>query len=348
MSCGQLALNRAGINVSRYYASEICPHAVAVTQKNFPATKQMGDITQWRDWDIDWSAVDLLIGGSPCQGFSFAGKQLAFDDPRSKMFFVYADILRHLKSLNPECRFLLENVKMKAAHLGVITDTLGVEPEMINSASVSAQNRSRYYWVNWTVTQPSDRGVSLADVLECNVLGNSPGLKPWKDYVPGLLADNFLIDDEPFVFTARNGKQVTIAEDDIRSARTFYETRTAFGKEERKRLSVLHGRDTTPRCKKSKHYVPAPHDKANCLVTVDSFLNWVIDNEGFCRKLTLTEMERLQTVPDGYTSVASDTQRLKMLGNGWTVEVIAHLFSTLPVVDRPPAKVGALELDDLI
>lgn len=166
ISAGQIALERAGINVNNYYASEIDKYAIKVTMANYPNTIQLGDVTKWREWDIDWSSIDLLIGGSPCQGFSFAGKQLAFDDPRSALFFVYVDILNHIRSVNPNVKFLLENVKMKKEYLAVISEQLGVEPVFINSALVSAQNRQRYYWANWEFGQPEDRGIFLNDILE--------------------------------------------------------------------------------------------------------------------------------------------------------------------------------------
>lgn len=124
MSCGRIAAERAGFNVDNYYASELDKYAIKVTQANWPNTVQLGDVTKWREWDIDWSSIDLLIGGSPCQGFSFAGKQLAFDDPRSKLFFVYVDILNHIKGFNPDVKFMLENVKMKKEFLAVITESL--------------------------------------------------------------------------------------------------------------------------------------------------------------------------------------------------------------------------------
>lgn len=142
MSCGQIALRDLGVGVDRYYASEIDKHAIAQTQLNFPGTIQLGNVERWREWDIDWSSIDLLIGGSPCQGFSFAGKQLAFNDPRSRLFFAYVDILNHIKMYNSEVKFLLENVVMKKEHINVITECLGVHPVMINSALVSAQNQN--------------------------------------------------------------------------------------------------------------------------------------------------------------------------------------------------------------
>jgi len=124
ISCGMIALERAGIEVDKYYASEIDKYAAKVSEANYPDIIRLGDVADWREWDIDWPSIDLLIGGSPCQGFSFAGKQLAFDDPRSKLFFVYVDILNHIKALNPNVKFLLENVRMKKEYLDVITKEL--------------------------------------------------------------------------------------------------------------------------------------------------------------------------------------------------------------------------------
>lgn len=180
MSCGMIAAERAGLKVDKYYASEIDKYAQIVSAVNYPQIIRMGDVTKWREWDIDWSSIDLLIGGSPCQGFSFAGKQLAFDDPRSKLFFVYVDILNHIKSLNPKVKFLLENVKMKKEYLNVISEMLGVEPIFINSALVSAQNRQRYYWCNWSAPQPEDKGIILADILETEGVGVLKDRGSWR------------------------------------------------------------------------------------------------------------------------------------------------------------------------
>lgn len=143
MSCGQIALRELGIVPEVYYASEIDRHAIAQTMLNFPDTVQMGDVERWRDWDIAWEDIYLVMGGSPCQGFSLAGKGLAFDDPRSRLFFVFADILDYARSRNPGVRFLLENVNMKREYLRVISDRVGVRPVCIDSALVSAQRRRR-------------------------------------------------------------------------------------------------------------------------------------------------------------------------------------------------------------
>ena len=164
ISCGKVALDRAGIKVKNYYASEIDEYAMQVSKNNHPDIIQLGDVNAWRNWNIDWSQIDLLIGGSPCQGFSFAGKLLNFNDERSKLFFVYVDILNHIKSVNPNIKFLLENVKMKADYQNVISGYLGVEPMRINSALVSAARRDRLYWVNFDVDMPEDRGITFDDI----------------------------------------------------------------------------------------------------------------------------------------------------------------------------------------
>ncbi len=182
MSGLQIALKDMNIHFDTYYASEVDKHAIKQTQHVFPSTIQLGDITKWREWNIDWSMVDLIGAGSPCQGFSFAGKQLAFDDPRSKLFFVFIDILNHARKFNQNVLFLLENVSMKKEHMKVINDYCGVFPVNINSNLVSAQNRNRWYWTNIKtknvglfgelhsdIPQPADRGILLKDILESEV-----------------------------------------------------------------------------------------------------------------------------------------------------------------------------------
>ncbi len=161
MSCGQLALDRLGIKVDMYLAAEIDKYAMQIAKKNYPNTVHLGDVTKLRG--VDLPKIDLLMGGSPCQGFSFAGKQLNFDDPRSILFF---EFVRLLKETKPKY-FLLENVRMKQEYQDVISEHLGVKPIMINSALLSAQNRMRLYWTNIPgLEQPEDKGVLLKDILE--------------------------------------------------------------------------------------------------------------------------------------------------------------------------------------
>ncbi len=280
MSCGRIALDRAGIQVNKYYASELDKYAIKVTQANWPETIQLGDVTKWREWDIDWSNIDLLIGGSPCQGFSFAGKQLAFNDPRSKLFFVYVDILTHIdaerdKVGKSKVKFLLENVKMKKDYLEIISDHLGVKPVFINSALVSAQNRQRYYWANWDFGQPEDKGVTWGSIRE----HNAPDCHYYTDGGLSWIRNH----------SERTGKKLRVWGDDEKcqmlEASMFknYSGQRFFG---------------------------------------------VNDVKGL-RYISLLECERAQTVPDNYTNHVSNTQRYKMLGNGWTVDVIAHIFKSM-------------------
>lgn len=263
MSCGQIALNRLGIKVDNYYASEIDKYAIKVTQKNYPNTIQLGDIKNVKGEDLP--NIDLLLAGSPCQGFSFAGKQLAFDDPRSALFF---EFIRLLKEVNPKY-FLLENVRMKKEYLDVITDLVGVEPILINSALVSAQNRLRYYWTNLPVDgQPEDKGLVLKDILDPS-------------------ATNFL--SKTTAMRSRTQRNVRETTD---KANTL--TATGYKGSQSNGVTVVADSGRT---------------------------KW--------RILTPLECERLQTVPDSYTEGASNTQRYKMLGNGWTVDVICHILKGL-------------------
>ena len=276
MSCGRIALERAGIEVDNYYASELDKYAITVTQANYPNTVQMGDVTKWPHWDIDWSSIDLVIGGSPCQGFSFAGKQLAFDDPRSKLFFEYVNILEYVKMLNPQVKFMLENVKMKKEFLNVISESLGVEPVFINSSLVSAQNRQRYYWANWNFEQPEDKGLKIDSILQSKI-------------------DSFKVSEKQLsrldLSNVKNG-----------GARVCFQSPG----QNIQKSECLQARDY--KGISGRQYFT------------------VAMKEGELCKLTPIECERLQTVPDNYTNHVSNTQRYKMLGNGWTVDVIAHIF----------------------
>ena len=272
ISCGQVALERAGFEVNNYYAAEVDKYAIKITQANYPNTKQMGDVTKWREWDIDWSSIDLLIGGSPCQGFSFAGKQLAFDDPRSALFFEYLNILNHIKTVNPKVNFMLENVKMKKEYLDVISGLLGVQPVFINSALVSAQNRQRYYWANWEFGQPEDRGVYWGDIKEHGAPKCHYYTKKGLDWIRR--------------HSERTGKELRVW----------------------------------------------PNNGKCQMLEASMFKNYsgqrffAVEDVNGLRYISLLECERAQTVPDNYTNHVSNTQRYKALGNGWTVDVIAHIF----------------------
>ena len=261
MSCGRIALERAGIKVDNYYASEVDSHAIKVTQANWPETVQLGDV-QHINYQM-LPKIDLIIGGSPCQGFSFAGKQLNFSDPRSALFFEFVHAIRTLK---PKY-FMLENVKMRKDILSAISGELGVEPVFINSALVSGASRQRYYWTNIPgVTQPEDRGIKLSDILESGTTDREKAHCIDANYWKGATPKNY-----------------------------FTKSR---------RQMVYRG-------------------------DIKEFPHWETLEKSQMRMLTPLEIERLQTVPEGYTDHVSNTQRCKMLGNGWTVDVIAHIFRGL-------------------
>ena len=282
MSCGQIALNKAGIKYDNYFSSEIDKHAIKVTQSNYPNTIQLGDITKIKGSELP--EIDLLIGGSPCQGFSFSGKQLNFNDPRSKLFF---EFVRLVKECKPKY-WLLENVQMKKEYEDVITEHLGVSPVIINSSLVSAQNRVRLYWANFDITQPTDKGINLSDIIENDIMVNKATILGRR------LNENGIRNDY-------NKNLSTTQCLEVRATNT---------------------------------------NKSNCLTTVekDNVLTSMSvgrHNDVFNRKLpfryyTLKEYCRLQTVPENYfTDIVSESQAKKMLGNGWTVDVIAHIFGSL-------------------
>ena len=335
MSCGQIALKELGIKVDKYYASEIDKYAIQIAQKNFPDTIHVGDVTKVSA--ADFPKIDLLLGGSPCQGFSFAGKQLNFDDSRSKLFFEY---VRLLKELRPKY-FLLENVRMKKEYQDVISEHLGVKPIMINSALVSAQNRNRLYWTNIpNITQPKDRGIVLKDILE-----------------NGIATDEMTTNKKSFCLTARY--QGAVAWNSIeRRQRTMVQVGIANdikGFDCIKRIYSDEGKSPTLTTMQGGHREPKvalggairgryendgsikqqleirKDEKTNTLTTVQKD-NVVVDQKLHYRKLTPLECSRLQTVPDGYCDGVSNTQQYKMLGNGWTVEVIKHILNNMEVI----------------
>jgi DNA-cytosine methyltransferase len=284
MSCGQIALRELGVECE-YYASEVDKFAIHQTQLNFPNTVQLGDVRLVRGMD-----ADLVIGGSPCQGFSFAGKQLNFDDPRSALFFEFVRVLDECKKINPNVKFLLENVKMKQEHQDVISKYLGVEPVMINSSLVSAQNRVRLYWANFPISQPEDKKISLIDVLDLSLSDCPVGIRvreKSKCVRVGGVNSPFGSKqewDSPFQIISKSGK----LKSQINKSGCL--TGGAHSGGNHSDMDILHSPLST-------------------------------------RRYTIEECARLQTIPDWYKWDVSNSQIYKMLGNGWTVEVIKHILS---------------------
>ena len=433
MSCGMLALDRLGIKVDNYYASEIDKYAMQVSTANYPEIIQVGDITK-----LDLSTlpkIDLVMGGSPCQGFSFAGKQLAFDDPRSALFF---EFVKCVDTLKPKY-FLLENVKMKKEYLDIISEYMGVEPIFIQSSLVSAQSRQRYYWTNIpNVEQPEERGIVLRDILEDQVgsehyVGDNmqknynggnqlnPNYKSQANtihnsdkksgticagthgYANGYVGDKHKpvkhternarhlkqLDDKSLCMTAtmykgagNNGmtlvpqkletfkiKEETVAKyvpneegdfcdpynkkmikgDKSTTLRTNSSNGNTWVKQTsdkpqhigtavdvkaaayRARSVDENGKRVAWKDTKPTQMLELRRDEKSNSVTSVQKDNVLTQDEVYWRKLTPLECERLQTVPDNYTNHVSNTQRYKMLGNGWTIEVIAHIFKNMEV-----------------
>lgn len=455
MSCTRIALERLGIDVNHYYASEIDKYAMKVSEENYPDIIQIGDVQDWQSWDFDWSSIDLVIGGFPCQSWSLAGKQLGDKDERGKLFWVMLDVMKKVIENNPNAYYLMENVKMKKEFEEYITfhteEALpNVNKYLINSALVSAQNRVRYYWTNIPgVEQPEQRGIVLRDILETNTSnkylagenlqknykgGNqlNPNYKSQANtihdvdgksgticagthgYANGYVEDfdknlskMTTKDDKSFCLTSNY--HGAIAENSIkRKQRTMIpinkpvqvgEAIDINGHDILKRVYSEDGKSPTLNACTGGNREPKVlagawrgrykadgsteqklevrrGGKTNSLTTVQkdnvvvsdkpnqinpskkasgkqpymqdrvfhvdgkshaltrefaSRTNVGDEQEVYWRKLTPIECERLQTVPDDYTNHVSNTQRYKMLGNGFTVEVICHILNNMEI-----------------
>lgn len=364
-----LALERAEIKHGQVYYAEIDKYANMVTEKHYPNDIALGDVTKWREWDIDWSSIGLVTAGFPCQAWSVAGKQLGDKDERGMLFWTALEIIAHVLKHNPSAKFLMENVKMKKDFEQYIThhteQALGkVEKTLINSALVSAQNRQRYYWTNFEVTQPDDKGILLKDILEDGVNSrdksqtilatiykenaksmvkrNKMGL-----VVGGAIRGRYIVNgkrkDHKMKTAGLTEQRLEVRNDEKTNTLTtvqkdnvvVYRPASIVGR----RLNDNGVRDDYNKnvpftqCLQVKH----KNDKMGCLTTVekDTVLSTAeagrypdIYNRDDIqyRKLTPIECERLQTLPDNWTDCLSNTQRYKSLGNAWTVDVIAHIL----------------------
>lgn len=346
MSCGQLALKKANIKVSKYYASEIDKYAIKVTQHNFPNTIQVGDIRNLKG--SDFPKIDLLMGGSPCQGFSFAGKRKGMStkcaveittlkqylefkndgfefDGQSYLFWEFVRLLNEIKPRY----FLLENVLMGQKWETIITRALEIKPIKINSALVSAQNRVRLYWTNIgakpmgffnllenTIPQPENKNMLLKDILENDV------------------EDKYVLKGKRLEWWQKNKNKLMIKKyayiDGEKSIPLLARNQASWNEQ----YITIHS--TAPRSSKTRKggtgHLSKNDNKTYCLNTETANVLEIHENKQTqIRRLTPVECERLQTVSDNYTAIVSDTQRYKMLGNGWTVDVIAHIFSYINI-----------------
>lgn len=297
ISCGQVALQRLGVKIDRYFASEVDKYAIKITQENFPDTIQVGDIREVSPKQ----KIDILIGGPPCQDVSLAGKGKGLiEGERSSLFFEFVRVLKVCKAVNPDLKFLVENTRMKKEYVDIISEILGLEPVLINSNLFSAQNRARLYWTNFDIPElPEDKGIVMNDILE---EGFSDRAKSHcidaSYYKGGDLKSYFEKHRKQLVFS--NDGLCHVGEADINGHDLMKRVYHRSGKAPT--VNTMNGGNREP-----KVYM-----------------------EGMkYRKLSPLECERLQTLPDNYTAHVSNTQRYRGIGNGWTIDVICHIMSEL-------------------
>jgi len=273
MNTGRQALENVGIKVDKYYSSEIKPYAIELTQHHFPDTIQVGDVTKWREWDINWKTIDLVLSGSPCQDLSAAGKRAGINGKKSSLFFVFVEILEHIKSLNPNVLFLQENVgSASKLDVGIMSRALGVYPVRINSSLVTAQLRDRYYWSNiktketmfdivTDIPQPKDKNIMYKNIITSGNVNREKS----KCLLEGLY-NSFSYKDEKSI-----------------EAQNYLIQKEAFG-------------------------VPLIYEK------------------NFIRTVNKIEMCRLQGFPDDYCDILTTPKAGSLLGDGWTLPIIEHIF----------------------
>ena len=303
MNTGRQALENVGIKVNKYYSSEIKPYAIELTQHHFPDTIQVGDVTKWRDWNIDWKTIDLILSGSPCQDLSAAGKRAGINGSKSSLFFVFVEILDHIKTLNPNVLFLQENVgSANKLDVGIMSRALGVYPVRINSSLVTAQLRDRYYWSNiktketmfdlvTDIPQPKDRGIMFKDIITG---GRVERVKSC-----------CLMESISRVQHTQNG---------IKSREKFGVPQIYVDTDKHTCLNT--GSGTTE--KSSQRYLQHRNETTGMLTLIH-------ENE-IVRTVNKIEMCRLQGFPDNYCDILTTAKAGSLLGDGWTLPIIEHIF----------------------
>ena len=305
ISCGMIALERANIKVDNFYSSEIEKSAIEISNKNYPGIIRMGDITKINTEVLKTlPKIDLILAGSPCQGFSRNGNMLNFEHKQSKLFFDFIRILNWIReNNNPNVKFLLENVEMKKDWKDIITSFVKVEPMDINSKLVSGQNRPRVYWTNITnASIPNNKNINLYDILD---LYNEYDLIDHQ----GIKIDSS--------FNEKEKSLINVIDGEVRISQATKQGYIVAKNGDGINLSFPTSKTRRGRVVKKKSN------------TLDKQCNVCVHYDGILRKLSLTELERLQTLPDGYTVGVSDIKRKAAIGNGWTVDVITHLLKGL-------------------
>ena len=275
MSTGHTALDNVGIKVDKYYSSEIKPSAIKLTQHHYPNTIQLGDVTNWKEWNIDWKEIDMVLSGSPCQDLSIGGKRKGLEGERSGLFWVFVDILNYIKELNPDVLFLQENVgSAPKKDVGIMSRALGVYPVRINSSLVTAQMRDRYYWSNIITRQNGLFGDIVTDI---------PQPKDRKIKLKDIIENGYVTQDKSFCLLESESRPL---------------------KSNRRRF----------RRWKIKAFVTIVFTKK----TLSPFFN---------RYFTQVELERLQGFPNDWTNILNRNDSASLLGDGWTLPIIEHIFS---------------------
>jgi len=368
MNTGRQALENVGIKVDTYYSSEIKPYAIELTQYHFPDTIQVGDVTKWKEWNIDWCKIDLVLSGSPCQDLSVAGKRAGINGNKSSLFFVFVEILEHIKLLNPNVLFLQENVgSASKLDVGIMSRALGVYPVRINSSLVTAQLRDRYYWSNiktketmfdivTDIPQPKDRKIMFKDIITD---GSVERVKSTA-LLQGTVSKNMFKNEN-----SNKAQKYLKSRDAIGMCPVVYVDtdkhtclNTGSGKggsqqylkhrnETTGMLNLIYEENNELRCKTNTLKgcdIVTENDcldlsfpssvtrrgrvtkgKSPCLM--ESNNNLYSYKDGIVRTVNQIEMERLQGFPDGYTSILSKNKAGSLLGDGWTLPIIEHIFS---------------------
>ena len=411
MNTGRQALENVGIKVKKYYSSEIKPYAIELTQHHFPDTIQVGDVTKWKEWDIDWESIDLILSGSPCQDLSAAGKRAGINGSRSSLFFVFVEILEHIKTLNPKVLFLQENVgSASKLDVGIMSRALGVYPVRINSSLLTAQLRDRYYWSNiktketmfdivTDIPQPKDKGIMFKDIItgghvervksktlleqtERSFGHKDKFSEKAQEYIKGRekFGASLIYVDKDKANALLQGDYKMFIKDEIKqdiylkkriangtqTPNLIYVDKdkhsclnTGSGESSKNQEYLKHRNETTGmitliyehnnelRCKtntKQGFDIVTENDcldlsfptsktrrarvtkgKSPCLM--ESNNNLYSYKDGLVRTVNQIEMERLQGFPDGYTSILSKAKAGSLLGDGWTLPIIEHIFN---------------------
>ena len=303
ISCGQLALERANIKVDSYYASEINQNCIQLTQRHFPNTIQLGDVCKIDDNVLKTlPKIDLLIGGSPCQNLSRAGNGMGLKGDESKLFYEYVRVLKWIKeNNNPNIKFLLENVEMKHLNKEIISNELKTKPILINSKLVSAQNRPRLYWCNFDVELPNDKNIKLKDIL----IDEDIDLVEKNE-----LKFDIRLSEKSMNLVFIHNNQIAVKQ---ATKQGFIYALDGDG------INLQFPTSKTRRGRVIKQKSSTLDRQCDCCVLTNNTI----------RKLNINELEKLQTLPVDYTVGFSENERKSMIGNGWTVDVIAHIFKNL-------------------